>query len=207
MAEAIIDAKITINSTFKPEITLDTSSAQITSNLMRLLPAYSMLMREENISSADYRKLTGKAITAMPKGIVTGFSDIGTYLAKDVLFDGTHAIIKGLLKNAHLRCCPANPNRLHTLMYAPSLNLLSALNLNIFEQPPKLLFFNSPINELHAKMTGQTNRADAIITQRNINDTLSPVHLAKGIWDAGLIKSLLFSKCGYFSNDCTCPWH
>ncbi len=42
--------------------------------------------------------------------------------------------------NAHLRRCPANTNRLHTIMYAPSLNLLSALNLDIFEQPHKLLF-------------------------------------------------------------------
>ncbi len=50
----------------------------------------------------------------------------------------------GLLKNAHLRCCPANQFQLHTLMYAPSLNLLSALNLDIFEQPPELLFINSP---------------------------------------------------------------
>ncbi len=137
LAEAIIAAKMGINDRLNPEIILDTTSAQITSNFARILLAYSMLMREENLSPADYRKLTGQAITAMPKGIVTGFADIGTYLAKDVAFDGARAVI----------------------------------------------------NEVFTQMTGQMDRGKEIIAQRNVNEILSPMRMAQGLWNAGLIKS------------------
>ena len=41
----------------------------------------------------------------------------------------------GLPINTHLGCCPANPIRLHTRMYALSLDLLTAYYLGIYEQP------------------------------------------------------------------------
>jgi len=52
-------------------------------------------------------------------------------------------------------------------MYAPSLNLLSALNLNIFEQPPKLLFFNSPFIAKGNVVSNDNYKRDVIYLNKN----------------------------------------
>ena len=49
-----------------------------------------------------------------------------------------------LLKNAHLLCCAANHTAQRISIYASRFVFLRALQLNIFEQPLNMGFFNNP---------------------------------------------------------------